>query len=121
MVTASGALRTLAGALMKIANDIDWYASGPRAGISELILPDNEPGWSIMPDKVPPTPCEALTMVAVRVFGNDHVVAFPAAKADAGQRPAIAAAGTAILQCMFLMHVTFWRNKQWIGNEWKAA
>jgi fumarate hydratase, class II len=76
MVTASGALRTLAGALMKIANDIRWYGSGPRAGIGELILPENEPGSSIMPGKVNPTQCEALTMVAVQVFGNDHAVAF---------------------------------------------
>src|SRR3954447_10661584 len=76
MVTASGALRTLAGALMKIANDIRWYASGPRAGIGELILPENEPGSSIMPGKVNPTQCEALTMVAVQVFGNDHTIAF---------------------------------------------
>jgi fumarate hydratase class II len=76
MVTASGALRTLAGALMKIANDIRWYASGPRAGIGELTLPENEPGSSIMPGKINPTQCEALTMVAVQVFGNDHAVAF---------------------------------------------
>jgi fumarate hydratase, class II len=76
MVTASGALRTLAGALFKIANDIRWYASGPRAGIGELILPENEPGSSIMPGKINPTQCEALTMVAVQVFGNDHTVAF---------------------------------------------
>src|SRR5215212_3414605 len=76
MVTASGALRTLAGALMKIANDIRWYASGPRAGIGELTLPENEPGSSIMPGKVNPTQCEALTMVAAQVFGNDHTVAF---------------------------------------------
>src|SRR5204863_1324726 len=76
MVTASGALRTLAGALMKIANDIRWYTSGPRAGIGELTLPENEPGSSIMPGKVNPTQCEALTMVAVQVFGNDHAVAF---------------------------------------------
>jgi fumarate hydratase, class II len=76
MVTASAALRTTAGALMKIANDIRWYASGPRAGIGELILPENEPGSSIMPGKVNPTQCEALTMVAVQVFGNDHAVAF---------------------------------------------
>ena len=61
---------------MKIANDIRWYASGPRAGIGELILPENEPGSSIMPGKVNPTQCEALTMVAVQVFGNDHAVAF---------------------------------------------
>jgi fumarate hydratase class II len=76
MVAVSGALRTLAGALMKIANDVRWYASGPRAGIGELKIPENEPGSSIMPGKVNPTQCEALTMVAVQVFGNDHAVAF---------------------------------------------
>jgi fumarate hydratase class II len=76
MVTASGALRTLAGSLIKIANDLRWYASGPRAGIGELCLPANEPGSSIMPGKVNPTQCEALTQVAVQVFGNDHAVAF---------------------------------------------
>jgi fumarate hydratase class II len=76
MVTASAALRTLAGALFKIANDIRWYASGPRAGIGEFTLPENEPGSSIMPGKINPTQCEALTMVAVQVFGNDHAVAF---------------------------------------------
>ncbi len=76
MVTASAALRTLAGALLKIANDIRWYASGPRAGIGELTLPENEPGSSIMPGKINPTQCEALTMVAVQVFGNDHTIAF---------------------------------------------
>ncbi len=75
-VTASGALRTLAGALMKLANDVRWYASGPRAGIGELRLPENEPGSSIMPGKINPTQCEAMTMVAVQVFGNDHAVAF---------------------------------------------
>lgn len=76
LVAVSGALRTLAGALMKIANDVRWYASGPRAGIGELRIPENEPGSSIMPGKVNPTQCEALTMVAVQVFGNDHAVAF---------------------------------------------
>jgi fumarate hydratase class II len=76
MVAASGALRTLAGALMKIANDVRWYACGPRAGIGELNLPANEPGSSIMPGKVNPTQCEALTQVVVQVFGNDHAVAF---------------------------------------------
>jgi fumarate hydratase class II len=72
----SAALRTLAGALLKIANDVRWLASGPRAGLGELILPANEPGSSIMPGKVNPTQCEALTMVCVQVFGNDHAVAF---------------------------------------------
>lgn len=76
MVNVSAALRTLAGALMKIANDIRWHASGPRAGLGELSLPENEPGSSIMPGKINPTQCEALTMVAVQVFGNDHAVAF---------------------------------------------
>lgn len=76
MVNASAALRTLAGALMKIANDVRWYASGPRAGIGELRIPENEPGSSIMPGKINPTQCEALTMVAVQVFGNDTAVAF---------------------------------------------
>src|SRR5712692_756849 len=76
MVTVSGALRTLAGALMKIGNDVRWYACGPRVGIGELRIPENEPGSSIMPGKINPTQCEALTMVAVQVFGNDHAVAF---------------------------------------------
>jgi fumarate hydratase, class II len=76
MVDVSAALRTLAGALMKIANDVRWYACGPRAGFAELRLPANEPGSSIMPGKINPTQCEALTMVAVQVFGNDHAVAF---------------------------------------------
>jgi fumarate hydratase class II len=76
MVTVSGSLRTLAGALMKIGNDVRWYACGPRAGFGELKLPENEPGSSIMPGKINPTQCEALTMVAVQVFGNDHAVAF---------------------------------------------
>jgi len=76
MVTVSATLRTLAGALMKISNDVRWYACGPRAGFSELRIPENEPGSSIMPGKVNPTQSEALTMVAVQVFGNDAAVAF---------------------------------------------
>ena len=76
MVDVSAALRTLAGVLMKIANDVRWYACGPRAGFAELRIPENEPGSSIMPGKINPTQCEALTMVAVQVFGNDHAVAF---------------------------------------------
>src|SRR6266404_4695336 len=76
MVSLSGALRTLAGALMKIANDVRWYACGPRAGFAELKLPENEPGSSIMPGKINPTQCEAVTMVAVQVFGNDAAIAF---------------------------------------------
>lgn len=76
MVNASASLRTLAGALMKIANDVRWYACGPRAGIGEIRIPENEPGSSIMPGKVNPTQSEALTMVAVQVYGNDAAVAF---------------------------------------------
>ncbi len=76
LVEVSGSLRVLAGALMKIANDVRWYASGPRNGIGELLIPENEPGSSIMPGKVNPTQCEALTMVATRVFGNDVTVGF---------------------------------------------
>ena len=76
LVELSAALRTLAGALMKIANDVRWLASGPRTGLGELTIPENEPGSSIMPGKVNPTQCEALTMVATRVYGNDACVAF---------------------------------------------
>ena len=76
VVEASGVTRTLAGSLMKIANDIRWLASGPRCGIGEILIPANEPGSSIMPGKVNPTQCEALTMVAVRVMGNDVTVGF---------------------------------------------
>ena len=73
-VFASGALRTLAGSLMKIANDIRWLGSGPRCGLRELQLPENEPGSSIMPGKVNPTQSEAMTMVAVQVLGNDVAI-----------------------------------------------
>ena len=76
IVNASAALRTLAGDLMKIANDVRLYASGPRDGIGELHIPENEPGSSIMPGKVNPTQAEALTQVTVQVFGNDAAVAF---------------------------------------------
>ncbi len=76
IVFASGALKTLAASLMKIANDVRWLGSGPRAGIGELVLPENEPGSSIMPGKVNPTQSEALTMVAVQVMGNDAAIGF---------------------------------------------
>ena len=76
IVFASGALKTLAASLMKIANDIRWLASGPRAGFGEITLPENEPGSSIMPGKVNPTQSEAMTMVAVQVFGNDVTIGF---------------------------------------------
>jgi fumarate hydratase class II len=76
VVEMSGALRRLAGSLMKIANDIRWMASGPRCGIGELILPSNEPGSSIMPGKINPTQSEALTMVVAQTMGNDTSIAF---------------------------------------------
>ena len=76
VVFASGGLKTLACSLMKIANDIRWLASGPRCGIGEISLPENEPGSSIMPGKVNPTQSEAMTMVAVQVFGNDAAIGF---------------------------------------------
>jgi fumarate hydratase class II len=76
LVFTSGALSQLACAAMKIANDVRWLASGPRAGLGELHIPENEPGSSIMPGKVNPTQCEALIMVAGRVLGNHHSIAF---------------------------------------------
>ncbi|HKD17732.1 MAG TPA: class II fumarate hydratase [Thermoanaerobaculia bacterium] len=74
LVNAHGAVRTLAAALMKIANDVRWLASGPRSGLGEIRIPENEPGSSIMPGKVNPTQAEALTMVCAQVFGNDVAV-----------------------------------------------
>lgn len=76
LVNYSASLRTLAGALLKMANDVRWLASGPRCGIGEIHIPENEPGSSIMPGKVNPTQAEALTMVCAQVFGNDATVAF---------------------------------------------
>ncbi len=71
LVASHGGLKTLAAALMKIANDVRWLASGPRSGLGEITIPENEPGSSIMPGKVNPTQCEALTMLCAQVFGND--------------------------------------------------
>ena len=82
LVEASGVLKTLAASLMKIANDIRWLGSGPRSGIGELMLPENEPGSSIMPGKVNPTQCEAMTMVCTQVFGNDTTVNFAGASGN---------------------------------------
>ena len=76
LASLSAQVRTLAGALLKIANDIRWLASGPRCGIGEIHIPDNEPGSSIMPAKVNPTQCEALSMVCLHVYGNDVAIAF---------------------------------------------
>ena len=82
MSAMSGALRVMAGALMKIANDIRWAGSGPRSGLGELRLPANEPGSSIMPGKVNPTQCEAMTMVAVQVIGNDVAIGVAASQGN---------------------------------------
>lgn len=82
MAALSGATKALAADLMKIANDIRWLASGPRCGLGELNLPENEPGSSIMPGKVNPTQCEALTMVCVQVMGNDAAIGFAASQGN---------------------------------------
>lgn len=82
LVMAHSSLKTLACALMKIANDVRWLGSGPRCGIGELILPENEPGSSIMPGKVNPTQCEAMTMVCAQVIGNDTTVAIAASQGN---------------------------------------
>jgi len=82
MVFAHGALKALAANLMKIANDIRWLASGPRCGLGEIAIPENEPGSSIMPGKVNPTQCEAVTMVAVQVMGNDVAVGMAASQGN---------------------------------------
>ena len=82
LVHAHGALKTLAASLMKIANDVRWLASGPRSGIGELQIPENEPGSSIMPGKVNPTQCEAVTMLAAQVFGNDVAINFGGASGN---------------------------------------
>jgi fumarate hydratase class II len=82
LVAAHGALKTLAAALIKIANDIRWLASGPRSGLGEIGIPENEPGSSIMPGKVNPTQCEALTMLCCQVFGNDVAINFGGASGN---------------------------------------
>ena len=82
LVFAHGALKALACDLMKIANDVRWLASGPRLGLGEITIPENEPGSSIMPGKVNPTQCEAVTMVAVQVMGNDAAVGFAASQGN---------------------------------------
>jgi fumarate hydratase, class II len=82
LVFAGGAVKTLAVSLMKIANDIRWLASGPRAGLGELVLPENEPGSSIMPGKVNPTQSEAMTMVCTQVLGNDATIGFAGAQGN---------------------------------------
>ena len=81
-VASSGALKQLAAACMKIANDVRWLASGPRAGLGELRIPENEPGSSIMPGKVNPTQCEAMTMVCCQVMGNDAAIGFAASQGN---------------------------------------
>jgi fumarate hydratase class II len=81
-VATSGGLSQLAAALMKMANDVRWLASGPRAGIGEITIPENEPGSSIMPGKVNPTQSEAMTMVAVQVFGNNAAISFAASQGN---------------------------------------
>ncbi len=82
LVFAHGAIKALAADMMKIANDVRWLASGPRDGLGEIFIPENEPGSSIMPGKVNPTQCEAVTMVAVQVMGNDAAISFAASQGN---------------------------------------
>ena len=82
IVELSGALKVLAGSLFKIANDLRWLSSGPRSGIGEIVLPANEPGSSIMPGKVNPTQCEAMTMLCTQVMGNDTTITFAGASGN---------------------------------------
>ena len=82
LVFAHGALKALAADMMKIANDVRWLASGPRCGLGEIFIPENEPGSSIMPGKVNPTQCEAVTMVAVQVIANDVAVGMAASQGN---------------------------------------
>ena len=82
LVFAHGALKALAADMMKIANDVRWLASGPRCGLGEIAIPENEPGSSIMPGKVNPTQCEAMTMVAVQVIANDVAVGMAASQGN---------------------------------------
>jgi len=82
LVYAHGAIKALAADLMKVANDVRWYASGPRCGLGEILIPENEPGSSIMPGKVNPTQCEALTMVACQVMANDTAISFGASQGN---------------------------------------
>ena len=82
LVAASGALRTLAVSLTKVADDIRWLGSGPRSGLGELVLPANEPGSSIMPGKVNPTQCEAMIMVCIQVMGNDTAIAIAGSRGN---------------------------------------
>jgi fumarate hydratase class II len=82
LVACHGAIKTLAAALFKMANDVRWLASGPRSGLGEIVIPENEPGSSIMPGKVNPTQCEAMTMVCMQVFGNDVAIGFAGASGN---------------------------------------
>jgi fumarate hydratase class II len=82
LVFAHGALKALAANLMKIANDVRWLASGPRCGLGEVFIPENEPGSSIMPGKVNPTQCEAITMIALQVMGNDATIGMAASQGN---------------------------------------
>jgi fumarate hydratase class II len=82
IVELSGSLKVMAGSLFKIANDLRWLSSGPRSGIGEIILPANEPGSSIMPGKVNPTQCEAMTMLCTQIMGNDTTITFAGASGN---------------------------------------
>ena len=102
-VFASGALKTLAASLNKIANDVRWLASGPRCGLGELSIPENEPGSSIMPGKVNPTQCEAMTMVVTQVFGNDTTISMAGASGNFELNVYMPVIGYNLLQSIHLL------------------
>ena len=103
LVFAHGAMKALAADLMKIANDIRWLASGPRGGLGELIIPENEPGSSMMPGKVNPTQCEAVTMAAVRVMGNDTAIGVAASQGNLELNVFLPVTADAFLQSLRLL------------------
>ena len=103
LVAASGALKALAAALMKVANDIRWLASGPRCGLGELVLPANEPGSSIMPGKINPTQCEMVTMVVCQVYGNDATIGMAASQGQFELNVYKPVLGYALLQSVDLL------------------
>ena len=106
-VHVHGAVKALAADLMKIANDIRWLASGPRCGLGEIFIPANEPGSSIMPGKVNPTQCEALTMAAVQVMGNDAAIGFAASQGNFQLNVFLPVIAYNFLQSVHLLAETF--------------
>ena len=116
LAVVHGSLKALAADLMKIANDVRWLASGPRCGLGEIFIPENEPGSSIMPGKVNPTQCEAVTMVAVQVMGNDVAVGFAASQGKALQVYEDATDGENVVNIEDCRFVAAKHAATWDGN-----